>query len=66
MTEALRTPAALASDYLNKRGSYIEALKAILADMSRAQASRQRGDCDALMDAMNELRIMCSGEHATT
>ncbi len=58
--------ADLASDYLKREGGYIPALSALLADLGVAYRSGCNEDCDRLIDAMNELRVMYGTAPATT
>lgn len=51
--------ASLAADYLRRGGSYIEALKLLLADMKTEQDAEK---AVLLCDAMNELRVISGHE----
>lgn len=52
-------PAGSAENYLEEHGDGVAALTAVLADLSTAHSAGKFRDCDFLIDAMNELRILC-------
>lgn len=47
-------------------GSFIEALKAVLDDLGHAHKLGAHRDCDVLIDAMNELRVLCDKAPVTS
>jgi hypothetical protein len=58
--------AGLATAYLKRGGGYVPALSALLADLGRAYDAGRTAECDRLIDAMYELRVICGAAPAMT